>query len=412
MLLEEPVRNPTLGRFHCRRLAELRGAAPRVSIEAAVSAETNAFTQAVQYIPTPDQLDAMFVTSGNHGIVYIDGVKTERHANLLLDGYGGTVFNPGTPPRNLWCQTMLEQWKTNGIFAQIQEKEHLTLAGYSAGGCFALVLAWEMRRLQTTTKIKVFNYGSPRVGGPEFRDSLSTFPIVRWMVDSDPIPLLPLRLQDAPAIAAVYSVIKILAWSNFVHTNGGVSLDSVGATAESVVPPLAAANPITSVVSWMMGVTNAPNNPHALTTYNGRFDLNAQLQAGAPPRPVNIAPGELPTDDRRQDVNRQRVVIAAKIVEAGQAQNGPIVQAPDDAFFKPLRQGKIWYVTFGDRIICAAPIEKRARHICRAGNDFLRSLPKQAVVDPEALVDQFIAFMERASDPTGGFVPQINTSIQ
>lgn len=412
MLLDEPVANRTLARFHCRQLAQMRGASPRFSIEAAVSAISGAFTQAVQYIPTADQLDAIFVTTGNHTICYIDGVKTERHASLLLDGYGGTLFQLEAPARNSWMITMMEQWKTNGNFASLQEREYLTLVGYSAGGAFAQQLAYELHRTQSTVKGKVFTYGSPRFGQGATRDALSRYPTARWMVDADPIPLVPLRLQDAPAIAAILPLRQVLAWSGFVHTQGGLAIDSQGATAEAVLPPLAVANPLTSVLSWYMQAENDPNNPHGLNTYNARFDLNAQLQVTPPPRATDSAPGEAPADDRRRDVNRQRDIIAAKIVEAGDRQNGVIVQAPDDAFFKPLRQGKIWYVTFGGRIICAAPIEKRARATCRAGNAFLRSLPKQALVDPNSIVAQITAFLEAAADPTGGFTPPINVNLQ
>ncbi len=66
---------------------------------------------------------------------------------------------------------------------------------------------------------------------------------------------------------------------------------------------------------------------------------------------------------------------------------------------------------FGDQLFAFAGNKKRARHLARAGNDFLRSLPKQAVVDPQTLIDQFISFLNAAVQPNGPSRPPINTSL-
>jgi len=76
-----------------------------------------------------------------------------------------------------------------------------------------------------------------------------------------------------------------------------------------------------------------------------------------------------------------------------------------------LRQGKIWTVVFGDKIVCQGVREDTCRHLCRVGNDFLRSLPKQGLVDPISLAEQFQNFLLFATAAESEWIPKLKTNL-
>jgi len=55
--------------------------------------------------------------------------------------------------------------------------------------------------------------------------------------------------------------------------------------------------------------------------------------------------------------------------------------------------------------------EDTCRHICRAGNDFLRSLPRQGLVDPLSLLEQVEAFLLFATAQESEWVPKLRTNL-
>jgi len=68
-------------------------------------------------------------------------------------------------------------------------------------------------------------------------------------------------------------------------------------------------------------------------------------------------------------------------------------------------------VTFGDKIVAQGVRADTARHLCRAGNDFLKSLPKQGTVDPIGLAAQFENFLAFATAPESEWQPKLRTNL-
>lgn len=409
-MLENPVSDVALGAFHARQLAQMRSLAPQTNIESAITADLGDTTLVSYFPPLANRLAFWFGGNRTRKILYIDGVTTNDQANRLMDGYGNGLGIPVVLGNNIWINQQRDAIINAFTLATLTNAEYVDLVGYSAGGAVALAIREVFRSMGAPPKCKVITFGAPRTGQENIRDGLSNAAICRWMTATDPIPLLPLRLQDAPHIAAIYSLGRIVNWSFFVHARGGVEVYSDGTVAPSVLPQAAAANPVSSVASWAWSQEGDPNNPHGINTYIAYLTA-AEAKYNTPASQIaREAPAEVPARTDRAETNLARERVESAIATAGHVQNARPVVIPDAQLFSVFRQGRIWYVALGDRIVFTTANKRTARHIARAGNDFLRSMPKQALVDPDALKDQIEAFLQLAGDPSSGFSPTINTT--
>lgn len=411
-ILDEAANNVRLALFHVQALRQLRSLAPKFNIDGLLSPLlADGFNSA--FSPnTPVNLAWYVGGNGSRKVLYIDGVQTDGQASSLIGGYsdqrGGSAFTV----QNQWLIDQADRIIDAMTAGHWVEPEYLDFVGYSAGGAVAQIVMWRYVTRQSVTKRKLITFGSPRAQPRLQRDQLSSSPVARWFTDADPVPLIPPRMADVSTLVAIISPLQTIQYGNFVHTDGGISVAQNGVTTPAVLPPVAEVDPGSSLASWYFLVEGSGTNPHALSTYYAYL----QAAVNALPRPdeqtVPVAEDENPQQERQRDVTRRQRQIADAINEAGRAQNNVGLEIPPETLMIPHRLGRVWVVSFNGDVICTAPIEKRARAIARAGNAFLRALPKQALVDPIALSQQLTNWLGMAQDPTFGFVPQINTKIE
>ena len=412
MIVDQVVNNVDVGLFHARMLTLLRSTFPQTSMDIILRQElTNGF-QSVYFPPTANTLGVYYGGDNNRKIMYIDGVISNVQAGNLVAGYAPAFGLQVVTNMNRWIQDSKATYLGMMSGAHLQVPEYLDFVGYSAGGAVAECLAWELRRVGNTQKKKVFTYGAPRPGGPGIRDGLRTLPVIRYMTPADPIPLVPPRLQDAPAMVSILPITVSLSWSNMVHPDGGVVVDSAGDTGEAVLPPEASVDAIGSLASWFFSEEMDPTNQHAMPYYVTCL-IAAAARATTPARKkLELGPIEEVAVERRREVNKERDRVAAQVAQAQREQNNQIVNQPAVVLFRPVRMGKIWAVVFGDKIVCQGVREDTCRHLCRAGNDFLRSLPKQGLVDPITLAEQMESFLAYATSNESDWIPKLRTNLQ
>jgi len=410
-ILDEPSNNVRLALLHCQNLRQLRSLSPKGNIDAILEPLLrDGFTSSYD---AGNLVNLAWYIGGNRErkVVYIDGCRTNSQAVELISNYsdarGGTAFTV----QNQYLIDQAARILASYTSGHWQEPGYLDFVGYSAGGAVAQILMWRYIQLQSTVRRKLITFGAPRAQPTRQRDELARSSVTRWMVDADPIPLVPPRLGDVPTLINLLSPVQTVQYGNFVHTEGGISVAQNGVTTPATLPPVASIDPGNSLASWYFSEENAASNPHALTTYFSY--LNAAVAALPRPDEQSVEQGddENPQQERQRDVTRRQRQVAAAIANAGHAQNSPSQVIPQETLMIPIRIGRVWYVSFNGDIICTAPIEKRARAIARAGNAFLRALPRQALVDPVALSQQLTNWLGMAQDPTFGFVPQINTTL-
>jgi len=411
MLVDQVVNNVELGLFHARMLTLLRSTFPQTAMDLILRNElTNGF-QSRYFPPTSNTVGVYYGGDNNRKIMYLDGVVTSIQAVNLIGGYqkfgGLQIINSG----NTWIAENYNTYISMTEGGHLQTPTYLDLVGYSAGGAVAECLAFELRRRGNTQRKKVFTYGAPRPGGPNVRDGLSQTAIVRYMTPGDAIPLVPPRAQDAPTLIGMTPVSILLSWSNMVHPRGGTQVEENGTTSERVLPSEASMGVVSSLAAWYFQLDGGEAGPHSMRAYVDHLQAaNARL---ATPRekPIDLAGGEDDDDNKKKDVNQARERAVREIAVAQRNQANTIVNQPAVVLFKPVRQGRLWLVAFGDKVVCQGVREDTCRHICRVGNDFLKSLPKQGLVDPIALSEQLNNFLIFATAPESEWAPKLRTSL-
>jgi len=411
MILDEAVNNLPMAAYLCARLMSLRALDPAGAMNAVLAPLFGDGYQS-QWEPATALRPTVFI-AGNlaRKFVFIDGANNTAQGNAMIDGYGGGTAFASFNGKNQYLHDIAD-WILNRIATSALDKpEHLDFAGYSLGGAVATLCKMKLVQQQSTYKSKVITFGAPRAGNAQEMATLANSPIARYMNDADPIPLLPPRPSDIPLLLPALGVLTLQRYSTFVHSEGGIVLFANGGTAPGVLPPIASMSAVTSLGAWYFQAAGDANNPHALTRYFANLTMAITLAATPAQQNVDDAPREQQGEANRVKMTREQRRVVGAIHAQGHAQNSVPQVTPEVTLFKAFKQGQIWYVGFGNAIVFTAPIEKRARHIARAGNDFLRSMQKQALVDPFTLLDQMEEFMRLAVDPSSGFSPTVKTNL-
>jgi len=410
-MLDQVVGNVDLGLFHARMLTLMRSTFPQVAMDLILREQLRDGFQSRYYPPTGATVGVYYGGDNNRKVMYFDGVVTNTQAVNLISGYDKFFGLQVIRGPQVWISENLNTYLAMMEGGHLQTPTYLDLVGYSAGGAVAQCVAFELQRRRNTQRKKIFTYGGPRPGGPFVRDALSRTPVIRYLTPGDAIPLVPPRLQDAPMLVAMLPVNVMLSWSNMVHTHGGVEVAEDGTTSEVVVPSQASMNPGTSLASWYFSLDGGLTGPHAMSTYVAHLLAASQRRETPREKEVDAGGGEQQDDLKKKDVNRERDRVVQKIANSQRQQSNFIVNQPAVALFKPVRQGRLWVVSFGDKIVAQGVREDTCRHICRVGNDFLKSLPKQGIVDPIALAEQFNNFLVFATAPESEWIPKLKTNL-
>lgn len=410
-ILDEGALNVPLAAFHVRSLACLRLADPKAAIDLLLQPllpgpYLSVFRPATALRPG-------FFYGGNQQrkVVYFDGCTTASQAVSLVNGYDNVSVAGAFSGRNGYLDACAQDAFTHMSAAGIGDPEHLDLVGYSLGGAIATVMMERLSVIQSVLKRKLITFGSPRALCTNPGTALATAQIGRWMADADPIPLIPPRVYEAPTIVAQQNPLTIIRWGNYAHTLGGMVVQADGSTFASHVPTSVAIDASLNLGLWYFSLDGGLNGPHSLNNYFASLSAAAAQVATPAQQNLEGETREQGQNEKQKTVSRRQREVETAINLAGNAQNANTVYVPPDRIFDTLRLGRIWYVTFGGEIVITAPIEKRARHIARAGNDFLRSLPKQALVDPVGLLQMMEQFLVASAAPESGFSPQIRTSL-
>jgi hypothetical protein len=409
-IIEEVVNNVALALVHARSLAAMRADSPRPAIDAILSAAFETPIQGDFRTVGTNGLNYYFGGTAGRKVVYIDGIRNNDQAASIVTAYstpaGGATGGGESSYFVAQASSIL-----NVLFASHDPTpEYIDIAGHSAGGATALSVQSQLRIGFPNIKTKVFTFGSPRTGGAPLRDATVNAAIVRYMTPGDPIPLMPLSLDDAPIIATLLTAPIIFLWSQYCHTHGGIQIAGDGTTTPAQLPTDAVASPTASLVNWMFGVENDPTNQHAISAYVNYLSVSSAARPTPAQQDLGFGGGEDFDIPPKRQINVQRARVEQAIFRQAEFQTSNPIITPDPDLFKAVRSGRIWFVKLGEAYVITAGPEKRARHIARAGNDFLRSLQKQAVVDPDSILSQLEIFMQLAQDPTSGFVPTINVT--
>lgn len=354
-----------------------------------------------------------FASFRGTGLLAISGVQTQQGAANFWDGYLTPIlpvgpaqqFNPVVPVKGAEILQQVER------LGQFQIRSLITI-GHSAGGCVAESFQTQWGdRIGMTNRI-LCTFGSPRWSWSHFH-SVGAVPIysTRWMVNDDPVPLLPPRSSDTLAPFITYGGMRIRGWDNYTHDTGGLSIDSHGLITRSELPPQAVLPSLATFVGFLFkGSTTIPPQ-HSINTYANylaaHFDVGDVGGEDVP----DPAPEEQPGTSSRRAQTRREAQNIQTIFHVAAAQNQIPLQFPASEEMAAYRQGRIWVVVWRDQIVIVAPSKKFARRWARQGNQFLRNFLYPAYVSVENVKHLMEAFLDEAGDPASQVKPTMQTTL-
>lgn len=405
------VNNPELGEFYAGAIRLFRQFDVQNRINALMRPVFGASYRSVFQEGNATRVKSSYFGDNNQKVVLLDGAETQQQVNGIIAGYTSGQGFAGHEGFNAWYQAAADQVvdmiRSDAV---LQRPASVTLVGWSAGGAIGTIVAKKILN-EFDFPPRIITFGAPRALSHNDIQPIRTLQCCRWMNDTDPIPLVPPRAEDSPILFLSLRLIDVLRFGSYVHAQGGVSLAPDGTATPSALPEQAAMDPVTSLSTWYFSELTDPNNTHQLPHYQGRLLGLAQQLTPAAPNVDAHQPVEQPQEVRRREFTEAERRTAALVQHRALIQNQVAVDIQRTVLFKAQRVGRMWGVIFGDQLFVWSGNKKRARHLARAGNDFLRSLPKQAIVDPETLLSQMTAFLNAAVVPGGPVNPPINVGL-
>jgi hypothetical protein len=350
--------------------------------------------------------------TSTRGLLLVDGVATLAQGVNLWAGFAPLINPPSGSPVNRWADAAADAI-VEFILLKYPLYANLQLcAGHSGGGMIANLVAIKLQRRNRNVVPWVHTFGSPRIAGDPLAADLRYTNVVRWMNDTDPVPLLPPRVGDVPALVFTLPINAWIWFARFAHSYGGIELDPNGVEEPAELPSLAVLSPGSSMGAWLVSLEGTAQNTHSIMEYARRLRrLSATLNPPIGPV-LRFAPEEEVTSSPTRLVQRQEATFAATVNVIAERQNASPVYVPTIQAFRAFRNGRTWVVAFGDQIIVISGTKRSARACARTMNAAFRRLQHQAVVDPIGFQEQLGEYLAAARDPASGFVPTMNTVIE
>lgn len=392
-------------------LSQLQLPAPEFPMVTKLTADLGALTAWRFVRRASGNLGYFWGGSPDVSVIAIEGCYSFSEAKGLWDGYIGTWRGLRPDPENAWINEQADRILAAYLLIMPHLSAKVIITGHSAGGAVAQVILNKLKTRVGGPQFECVSFGAPRPGNFALTDSLRGQRNIRWMNDNDWIPLLPPRINIWGTAGFYYGPGNIIALQNFSQPSGGVQLTFNGTMSEPMLPTAASVPSSMDLIVQILNLSNRNFTGHSLQEYQERLHRYTILHPSSLPDFVGGGDGE-PTDPIPIREAERMVRDAQPVVFAvGEAQNARPVVIPRPALFRAARVGRVWWVYFGEQRIAAAPVRRRAQGMAMAGNNFIRRLQRQAVVDPDALAHQFIEYLQLAADPTSGFVPTLNTTI-
>lgn len=402
-------RYPPLAQRVAVLLSYLQSADPKGTLDAAVASDTLQSIRSIYQPATADTPSWYAASSGGVSLLLIGGCTLLTHAADTMSGYSGSLLSALVDPVNDYFTE-----RGNAIMADCAANNFLTdvttvLAGHSLGGAIAEYILGTRPDRGLAQGSHLITFGAPRYGNEQQARINDVDYRARYMNSDDPVPLLPPSLADTLGIALAFSVRELIRFGGFVHSSGGVQLTPSAVLSQATLPSDAAMNGTASIVGWYLALDGSSSSAHHITAYAARLALYISQHPPITPAPVAGGSQErLGTDNRRHFTQaQQRMATAVNQLEA--RQNAVPVAIPQVQLFTTRRVGRTFLVEFGDTTIAISGTRRAAHHLARAGNDFIRTMQHQPLVEPDALVSQLTDYLALAADPDSGFRPTLNT---
>jgi pimeloyl-ACP methyl ester carboxylesterase len=346
--------------------------------------------------------------AGTDLLVFIGGIQSINQARDVILGYQGGANPNISNPQNVNFENAANAIYAKIIAAGMTPVQRLFVAGHSWGGC----VAYEMIRqapvnIPQATRYQYCTFGAPRYSAPRQAAIMAAHEGARWFWFADPVPLLPPRSADSLISQLGLPARVAQRFDRFVHPKGGLCIKDAFTILPLEEPPGALPPSVIVMATWLVVRDTTVGDAHSVASYQATFGKILTVRAGMADPPRVASTERLQSFDRRAFIQNEREQ-ANNVFAVERQQNQVPVHVPAPARFRAIRMGRVWGLTFGGETVCIVGRRRKALGLARRGNEWLDSLQSTAVVDPQAMLQQFSAYMAAAGSPLGGFRPVMN----
>jgi len=341
--------------------------------------------------------------SGNYTLILVSCIQNLSMGVNLMNGYATPALFAGAK-ENGWAKAAAEWIIATARERHMPSTTNIMLAGYSGGGMICQSIAQAYAGLDEAPSIRLSTFGSPREAQQSICDNLRQQDVVRWMNDTDAVPLIPPRISQAPGFAALLPYALAQEYVGYTHCKNGVNINASGGLSNRDLPQGSSLLPTASLAAFLMGQVSGEGGPHRIQEYRSRLDLALQSRT-IPEAPVPPTPIEPDDGFSRGSWDAAAATQGRALFVQGEAQTSVGLIVPDEYMPYVAKQGRIWSVYWLNNFIASGPKKARALHLKRVIADLVRSLMIQGVVEPDALLNTLSVFTEAATQEGNGFQP-------
>jgi len=357
------------------------------------------------------QLAWAAIYDNDNTLIVIDGIRSQAEAQLVIDGYSGSLLDGFNDPTNQYFRSnasvICAEMRRRGLW----NKLNVLISGYSAGAATAgLVYSFRTNDELGAPQVRVLAFAAPRPGGySDYVRMQSLTQIEHYFFFDDPITNFPLRAGTYTWLPFLIGARAARRWSNFTTFVGGWQIQANGGYTQGVSSSDAEITSQTAFDVWWNGLESDTLSPHNLYRFVAQFQSAPSTNRTHSGQVPNVV--EQPENLGGPGVARLEREAVNLVRDIQQAQDAIGLNIPPQRLVRAYRQGKVWYAAFGDTTIMSTPSRRRARGCANELNAFLRRLQQSALVDPAAINAAMAAYLEAAADPTSGITPTLNTRI-
>jgi len=200
--------------------------------------------------------------------------------------------NPGWG-ENAAIFALLDNALTGTPIMDIPFGSKVSIAGYSAGGAAAFILAAAMSNRDRQLQISVASFSEPKPADRRWSFEAPEIWGHRWHAPEDPISHMPLNMQESRLMNIFTPIWQTALTDLYAHPCFGSSIDRNGIASvltPGEVPP-ATGVPVANLAAWATALDSRPIVGHSIEEMVRRLDMAAGYYSGDNSRYLYSRPG-------------------------------------------------------------------------------------------------------------------------